>query len=1368
MRLFLRRSLWGLLILISLLLLIVVGTILFAGSERGTQLIWQTLSDQLPDTIKSGELEGRLADEIQLKNLNIELPDLTVSADQITLDWQPLKLLKRALVIDNLLLDNIAIDDRRAPTPPADEPVVLSDIELPIRIALNNFKLNELAYNKPDMAEPITVNRLAFAIDTKQNTINLSDLDFVMPQIKAGLNGQVKPTGAYPTDINLNWQITLPDQPVLTGTGVIQGDLKNLHIEQSLTAPTEVNIAADVTDILGQLGWQATVDGDAIDVQAFAPASPEMKVGIHLQSHGVLNEAYLAGEIDVASNDVSDWHTTLDLLVRNQAELAINQINITSPTLPSTLSLQGQVALKENAPMDVTGEWKALQWPLRGDAAELIARSDQGQFQLLGELDDYTITLSSSVWTPQTETLPIQLDGAGSLSQFTLHKFNTKFSNGDINAQGNVDWSKQPLSFALNGGWQGLLIKLPDQSIASPQGDFKIAGDLEKYDLSFTTRVEGDQIPPGDLRLVGTGSAESFSLKTLHANLLEGQLDLTGDVAWSPQIKWDMTLSGDGINPQALAAEWPGKLSINSHIVGQMTETGPNATINQTKINGELRGYQLSSEVNADITNALTKINAFFLRSGQSQIMSKGTINPNDNSLDLSVKLDSPNLAELYPDAKGTLSVHGYVKGALNGPNVDAKANGQNIAIAGSSIGKLLADIQIDLAPLMQAAESSQPKPAAGSINGGFAIKADISDIRSGGTRISQANLNGNGTLGKHTITADVQSDQGNVSTSLAGGLNKNRWQGFLNTLALDETVVGRWELNKPARLDLSAEQASVDSLCLTQADTSLCANAKYAAKTGWQANTELSTLRLKRFAQFMPPGVNAEGEVNATAAFSGKGSQVRGNMDLNTSAGHLYAEGATEADTPELHFDPSSVKLTLDDKGAAVDIALNISEPTRSPIIATVKTSPFELGNTDMAQLPIDGKVTSNIADLSFLETFTTELEEVKAALDIDLNIAGTVSQPKIAGHTDLTGSLLVPRAGLALQDIKLNAVSDVQNKINLNGQITSGEGKLNLAGTVQPFDEGMPANFTIKGERFEVINLPEAHVYASPDLAIVSADKIVNITGKVVIPEAQIEPVAVESAVPVSDDVIIVQEQVETKATAVKVKADVTIELGDNIHVEASGFTGRIAGAIKVKSRPKKVLTGVGELNILDGKFAAYGQALDISKGRIIFAGGPIDSPSLDFEATRLSNGVTAGVSVSGTPDSPELTLFSDPTMNQDSILSYLLLGRPLNEASSSDSDMLLGAATSLGFKGGELLTENLGNSLGLDDFSIGGSTKESAALQLGKYLTPKLYVSYGVGLFEPVTQLKMRYDLGRRWSLEAVSGTHSGMDFLYKYEK
>ena len=44
---------------------------------------------------------------------------------------------------------------------------------------------------------------------------------------------------------------------------------------------------------------------------------------------------------------------------------------------------------------------------------------------------------------------------------------------------------------------------------------------------------------------------------------------------------------------------------------------------------------------------------------------------------------------------------------------------------------------------------------------------------------------------------------------------------------------------------------------------------------------------------------------------------------------------------------------------------------------------------------------------------------------------------------------------------------------------------------------------------------------------------------------------------------------------------------------------------------------------------------------------------------------------------------------------------------------------------------------------------------------YLSPRLYMAYGIGLFEDVRTLRLRYSVASRWSLQAESGdAQSGM--------
>ena len=70
------------------------------------------------------------------------------------------------------------------------------------------------------------------------------------------------------------------------------------------------------------------------------------------------------------------------------------------------------------------------------------------------------------------------------------------------------------------------------------------------------------------------------------------------------------------------------------------------------------------------------------------------------------------------------------------------------------------------------------------------------------------------------------------------------------------------------------------------------------------------------------------------------------------------------------------------------------------------------------------------------------------------------------------------------------------------------------------------------------------------------------------------------------------------------------------------------------------------------------------------MLFSGGPVDNPGLDFEASRNVEQVTAGIRARGSLKEPELTLYSDPTMSDSDIISYIAFGKPQAEAGQGES--------------------------------------------------------------------------------------------------
>jgi len=288
-------------------------------------------------------------------------------------------------------------------------------------------------------------------------------------------------------------------------------------------------------------------------------------------------------------------------------------------------------------------------------------------------------------------------------------------------------------------------------------------------------------------------------------------------------------------------------------------------------------------------------------------------------------------------------------------------------------------------------------------------------------------------------------------------------------------------------------------------------------------------------------------------------------------------------------------------------------------------------------------------------------------------------------------------------------------------------------------------------------------------------------------------------------SKDVIYIEEQQPKEKTLLEIYSDINLILGDKVHIDLMGIKGNLQGRVAISDAPDRVATGTGELSIEDGYYEAYGQQLKIRTGKLQFAGGPVNDPGLNIEAikhiqyfgpldevatqttedrTQLlthEQEITVGVNVGGTLHAPQLSLFSEPeALSQTDILSYLILGKPTNMASTSEGELLFHAANAIEFIGGEarVLIDQLGHTFGIDEVTIQSETHmlpdsnevlQNTSLILGKALSSKLYVNYSIGLIEPINTFRVNYKLTKRLTVRTDSNAiSSGADIVYIIER
>lgn len=1059
----------------------------------------------------------------------------------------------------------------------------------------------------------------------------------------------------------------------------------------------------------------------------------------------------------------------------NSQEVAIAQLSVSSPLFDLEGSARSQ--LWKNYKTTAALSWNV--WPSEALAIE-------GSFSANGNRARLNYKVHAEAQT--SEFGNYLLDTVGQANEKTVSFDNVSITSpdSDLAVSGNglvgigatePEWDVQLDWVALQ--WPPVTAALTnstttaDYMIRSQEGHVSITGTPANYQADLRAGVSTPDAPTGALILSAAGNTQSINLHTIEMRALKGVADGSATVNWRDEISSQFEFSGSGVDPGELFAQWPGELDF----VLRGEQSGNTLTVQTAQLAGVLRDYPVQLAANAHYDGVQVSIPEFRLQSGGNTVDGHGELG--SDSLDFEWHLDSPTLQAFHPDLSGSVISEGRLRGALPWPKVQATATASKLRFRQYALLALDLDADVDL---------TETDPSAPSTLQLSATKLELAE-----TGIAQVQLSIDGILRQHTISLQIDAEPADVQAELSGAFADESWRGSLISADVVPVEVPAWNLESPHALLVTAQEQKIDRACWKSEGARFCFDA-HRIHDLLQGNVELREFDFQTLKAFWPEDMDLRGYVSGTAELTqpvlGQW-QLQGKID--TSATSLLNRNAESNSFSEvLALKPGTIKLGGDNQ------ALNAQ--LEFPFVGGGGVSGDFSLQTQAESLSagaLGGDLQVELPALDFLSALSPELQQIEGTGKIDLQLAGTLQAPKPVGTLEIKNAEFeLASPGLTVSAINLIVQGDSSGRVTYSGSAVSGDGSLELTGQsllrpVKGSDSAQESSLsleetsiTITGDEFQLWNASDARLWVSPDISMELLDNTLEIEGVVVVPRAQITPMELpQSAVSVSPDQVIVPEGgtiddvASAESDALKIRSKVKVVLGDAVEIKGFGFQGRLQGELAVKQLPNKPVVASGELNILDGEYRAYGQGLVIDRGKILFAGGAIDNPGINVRAQRRpADGVVVGVNVRGELKKPELTIFSEPSMSSSNQLSWLVLGRRFDNTSDAESDYIAQAALLLGVHGGDYLAKGLGKNLGLDTIGIETGSGEAgaasdvnqAALVVGKYLTPKLYISYGVGLLESISTVKLRYIVTEHWNLETESSAiSSGGDVHYSFE-
>lgn len=1325
------RHLWRLLLASLVLALVLAGALLAAlGSETGSRwLLEQGLGMQRG--LEARYQGGTLLRGLELADVRFHSAKTDLRVHHLLARWSLWGLLRGGVELHRLELEGVEL---RRLAPPAPGKTDLPTLLLPIRLNLAEGQARDIRFWPWGATEPYTLRTLDLRqADWGGTRVRFGQLAMEHDRIgRLVLGGWIGLRGGYPLEVkgHLDYPPFRPQgwNPVEVG---LSREIADLDFRLRLKGKVTATAHGRLQPLEKNLPYQAFLQWQAVDWPWWSDQSLRSEGG-HLKVQGDRHGLLGQGEARLASRHLPTGRYTL----KGQTDWKSAKIDhLKFNGLGGNAQASGEIGWAGGLSWKLSSRLDGIDLRQKWSVSRLVAPVLTGELQASGQTSVDGTDLSASL----------------------------SLSSGESWA---VEQAADSWAWNLAAGqtvavrWSGVRRRLENgQTIYSDKGQLEASGTRAAYTSQVEAGVFGEGLPGGQWTASLHGSERQVGIDALQYQGEAGALSFQGEIAVASPLRWSGRLELDQFGTGWLLPEWSGQFSGQVTGTGTWSDAGRTFHLEQARLGGIMRDQPMTLEGPLDIRLAPGAWPGLYspgldLRWGRNHVMFIGGLQ--EGNWDLASDLDLADLALLAPSLHGALKGQLDLQGQERRPDIQARLEATELRRGGLGVQAARLDARIE---------------ALGERPSQVRLVADGMTTADGGQDWGQGTLVLAGSRDSHRLDWQLEGDRLRGQGSLAGGLVPAGWSGRMETGQLEVAGLD-WRLAAPYALawQRTAQQAWLAPHCWRSAEASLCNQDEMRLGRAGHVRMALSGLALERLRGVWPEGLEMSGQVVGQAVGDwkpGEAPVLKGGVDATAGQVRLLRE---EGQPPVVrHFD--RIALAAEAGLRSVDLRLDLVSPDMGQGQARVRLDPYAEGK------PLAGELSLQGLRLGIFQPLFPGLSALAGQLSAQGQLSGVLARPYFAGQVRIEeGELAFQRLPLHVRD--LDTRIDIQGtSAEISGSMKSGPGGATLAGSADWSGEPR-LELRLKGERFLLSQPPELLAEVDPDLVLRVVPRQVDLTGTLRVPSGRLNLKRLTAlAVPLSPDIRIVHPS-DREAVLVagqvedwSINADVRLRLGDDVYFQGYGVTGRIEGGLRLRQEGRRGLEASGEVQLdRESRYDAYGQRLQIRRGRLIFAGN-LSQPGLDVEAIRTVDDKVVGVRVEGRANQPEATLFSDSPMSQEEIVSYLVLGQPLDTQgrpeSSAGNLTAAAAAIKLGATGagGVGLTSRVGETLGIADLSVDAEGRgDDTQFTVSGYISPKLYLRYGVGIFTPVNTATLRYKINARLYLEAVSSLESAIDLFY----
>ena len=942
-------------------------------------------------------------------------------------------------------------------------------------------------------------------------------------------------------------------------------------------------------------------------------------------------------------------------------------------------------------------------------------------FQGAVGLTDGTLAHWLEDW-PEGKTIGgrFQLDASPEHLSIDNGRLTLEGAPAEANFSANLDAAEESFSIDIEWAELGWPLGSDAPQLTSARGSAELDGRLDDWQGRAGLALEAPGVAAGELGIAASGDRESALLDIVEGRVLGGSIAGRSALNWRDGGSWQASLAIADLETGALFPSWPGYVTADVETTG--TAAPLTFTLDVNRLEGELIERRLSGGGRFEGSPRGIQARDFRLEHGSSRLLLSGSPQTTEG-LEFEVELDE--LAIYNRRAAGDLRASGRVTRAVGA----ASPAPWQIAVSADSRELSWDSLLLEELVLAVGAEPNGEARLTAAATGG-----SMGDLPFAALQLEAG-------VGRDAQALSVRLEPlGNaVALSISGAFEDNSnpysspWRGQLDVLDIQSGEGGEASLRQPAVVELSAARAEIRDFCLRgDPGSEFCAGLSWQESGAFELSASGEDVPLNAVNAWLPSDFVFEQRMSGSLDWRRSGSgELSGRAAIDTTPGRIVSriDEARDLETGQGSF-AFDVR-----NGELLSAELTLPLPGTGYVVGELALDNITAGRSS----GVDGQLHVQLRDLDLFNVLLPDVHGARGELAAEFVLGGSLGEPELNGVGRLAnGALSYSPLGLNLDDLELDVAVNGFRQLEVQGGFRAGDGRgtINVVGTSSGIDD-WALRADVRGQQLTLVDLPDVRAVANLGIEMDYRHNRLDINGEVDIPSASILPANLAST-PVSEsrDVVIVAgslpgaDDKSDSARELSVHGLMTLALGDDVRVKLDLAEARVTGSTDFTWSGGALPVGSGRYDVR-GNVEAFGQVLDISEGAIRFPDVPADDPLLRVRATREIYGNSeikrAGVLVSGTLKQPRIEAYTDPPTTEERALALLVTGNDFN------------------------VEEGVGS------------------VDFGTYIAPRLFLSYGVGVFDRENVISARYDLNEGFGIRATSGAkESGFDLTYRIER